>query len=139
MTHLPRFEGFRNGIARAVMAADRVVWSGWNCGLDTCMLALREELPMGVADAEVDLRELRTSMDYGLERMDGKLVEGLKRVDAKLDSLEARLEGKLDRTHAKFESRFDTLAFALLIALLSAIVTLVTAVLGVLLSGSHMH
>jgi hypothetical protein len=59
---------------------------------------------------------------------------------ARLDRIDAKFEGKLDRLDVKFESRFDALGkrrFAVLIALLSATVTLVTAVLGVLLSGSH--
>jgi hypothetical protein len=198
ITHSPRFEPFRDDIARALMAADRALWHGWNGDQDACMLALREEHPMEddvarleprvarieadvsqlnarVGNIEVDLRDLRTSMDHRLEvmdvkfdhrlevltttmaegfkAMDARLTEGLKAVDAKLDSLDAKFESKLDRMDvkfdgklekldAKFESRFDTLGkrrFALLIALLSATVTLVAAVLGVLLSGSHAH
>jgi hypothetical protein len=206
---LPRFEGFRDSIAHALMAADQVVWRSWNCSRDTHMLAPREELPMEdnvaqleprvarieadvsqlnarVANVEVDLRDFRKSMDHkfevmdarfdhrldvltatvaeGFRAMDGKLAEGLKAIDGKLDrldakfdgkldsldakfegkldSLDAKFEGKLDSLDAKFESRFDTLGkrrFALLVALLSATVTLVTAVLGLLLRDPHGH
>jgi phage shock protein A len=237
LTDSPRFEGFRGGIARAVMVADGVIWHGCDCGLDTFMLALREELPMEddvsrleprvarieadvsqlnarVANVEVDLRDLRTSMDHKLEvmdtkfdhrlevltatlaegfkamdarfermdvrfermdarmdarfeqmdarfekmeskmdarfeQMDARLTEGMKAVDAKLDKMDGKLaeglkavDAKLEKLDTKFDGKFDILGkrrFTLLITLLSATATLVAAVLGVLLSGSHAH
>jgi len=74
-------------------------------------------------------------MDEKLDQLDTKF-------EGKLDDLDAKFEGKLDKLDAKFESRFDVLGkrrFALLITLLSATVTLVAAVLGVLLSGPRAH
>ncbi len=75
------------------------------------------QLNARVANVEVDLREFRKLTDRRLEVMDGKL----------------------DRLDANLESGFDTLRFALLMALLSAAVTLIAAVLGVLLGGPHVH
>src|SRR6185437_6766626 len=101
-----------------------------------------------VANVEVDLRDLRTSMDHKLEVMDAKfdhrlevlratMAEGFKAIDARFTEGLKAVDAKLDKLEAKFEGKFDILGkrrFALLITFLSAIGTLVTAVLGVLLS-----
>lgn len=118
------------------------------------------QLNARVANVEVDLRDLRASMDHKLEVIDAKfdhrlevltatMAEGFKAIDARFEKMDARLteglkavDAKLDKLDAKFEGKFDILGkrrFALLITFLSAIGTLVTAVLGILLSGSHAH
>ena len=110
MTNSRRFEGFRDGIVGAVMAADGVAWRGWIFGLDTFMLALREELPMQDDIARLEPR--------------------VARIEADVSQLNARAMAQAD---------LNDFRFALVIALLSAAVTLAAVILVVLLSGPHAH
>lgn len=130
MAHLPRFEGFRDRVACAPMAADRVVWRGLTCALDTLMLALREELPMEddiarleprvarieadvsqlnarVANVEVDLRDFRKSMDHRLEVMDGKFDHRLEVLTATMAEGFRAIDARFEKMDARMDARFE--------------------------------
>ena len=67
------------------------------------------------------------------------MEDDIARLEPRVERIEVQLNARIDRLDAKVESKFDALEFALLIALLSATVTLAAVVLCVLLTGSHAH
>ena len=107
-----------------------------------------------LAGVEVDIRELRKSMDQKLDKLDdrmrnldAKLDARFERQDAiweraleKLDARFEKLDNKIDRIDAKFESKLEALStrrFTFWVTLLSSAATLGAAVLAILFSSSH--
>jgi len=114
-----------------------------------------------LAGVEVDIRELRKSMDQKLDKLDDRMrnldakldarferqdaiwERALEKLDARFEKLDARfekLDNKIDRIDAKFESKLEALStrrFTFWVTLLSSAATLGAAVLAILFSSSH--
>jgi len=83
---------------------------------------------------EVDLRDLRKSLDQKFDKLDAKFDK----LDARFDKLDA----KIDRVDAKFESKLEVMStrrFTFLAVAISSAATIVAAVLAIVFAGPHGH
>lgn len=90
------------------------------------------------AVVEIDLRDLRKSMDQKLDEADARFD----RSEARLDAAFAKLEARIDRLDAKFESKLEALStrrFTLWLVLISSTATIAAGVLTIIFGGSHGH
>jgi len=58
---------------------------------------------------ELDLREMRTSMDQKLDKLDAKVDTLFEKLDAKMDALFGKLDAKMDTLFGKLDTKVDVL------------------------------
>lgn len=107
------------------------------------------QLNSRLAGVEVDLRDLRKSMDQKLDRpdvrfeqLDAKWDARLEKVVAKWDAGLEKLDAKIDRLDAKFERKLEAMStrrFALWLTVISSAATIAAAVLAIILGTPHGH